>query len=231
MALPLGTKLSFFAPGSEYHGGPGGGRGVRQFKSGQHFDGGWQDDEQQGHGVLTTQEGTAYDGEWDAGQFHGHGRYQWQSGTVYEGQWSRGVKEGAGKLTQYNGNEQTGFTLVSTYEGQFRADERHGSGLYKVVKPTIGGLAVYEGEWAAGRREGVGTQRGTDGHVEISRYKNDLPVGEGARWLDPSLLKPGDFQGPVRLADGKEVEDIDESAAAAIAKALGVAAPTFPFHP
>ena len=75
-ALPLGKKLSFFTPDSEYHGGLGQGYGARHFSGGaskergQSYAGYWKDDEQEGKGQLTTHEGTKYDGEWSKGAFN-----------------------------------------------------------------------------------------------------------------------------------------------------------------
>ena len=59
-------------------------------------------------------------------------------------------------------------------------------------------------------------------------------VGEGVRFLDPSLLKaplPADGPSPIRIVDGKEAEEIDAEAAEKICASLGVPVPSFPFHP
>ena len=56
--LKLGEKLSFFTPDSTYHGGKGDGYGRRFFTCGQYFEGGWQDDEQEGPGTLKTDAGS-----------------------------------------------------------------------------------------------------------------------------------------------------------------------------
>ena len=80
---------------------------------------------------------------------------------MYTGQWVEGMQEGVGKLTLFSGN---------VYDGQWKANKRHGRGLYKVAKPTAAGLAVYEGEWVEDVRCGVGTIRGYDGHLEVSRF-------------------------------------------------------------
>ena len=115
--LALGERLSFFSDDSAYHGGPGEGWGKRQFYTcGQHFEGHWKDDEQEGQGTLKTSASTSYDGQWSAGEFHGLGTYTWASGTRYEGEWSEGKQHGQGKLTLYSGN---------VYDGAWRANKRH----------------------------------------------------------------------------------------------------------
>mmetsp|Transcript_34144 Transcript_34144/g.67981 ORF Transcript_34144/g.67981 Transcript_34144/m.67981 type:complete len:235 (-) Transcript_34144:272-976(-) len=219
---PIGPDVySPFTKASQYQGGPGGGHASREFKCGQHFEGYWKDDEQEGKGHLTTTAGSEYDGEWQAGKWHGKGTYKWQSGSVYAGQWVEGKKQGHGTLTLYSGN---------TYEGEWKADTRHGWGVYKVHRPTAGGCAVYEGEWANDQCTGRGTSKGFDGAVEINRYENGKRVGAGVRWLDPSRVKLGEATGPFRLTDGREGDLMEEAEAVAIAQEIGVPLPQLPFH-
>ena len=232
---PDGPDLySPFTRGSEYHGGPGGGNVERHFQCGMHYKGGYKDDEEHGQGKLTTDSGSSYEGNWQDGKYHGEGTYQWPSGSSYKGQWVEGRKEGRGAFTLYNGN---------VYDGDWVNDQRHGWGVYTVAKPTCGGLSIYEGEWVKDLRTGRGTTLGADAPgslgsataatLEISRYDDGKRVGEGVRWLDGSKFKaprPGDdpiFTGPWRLQDGREVEEIDDATADAIAKSLDLEVPTF----
>ena len=150
-ALPLGKKLSFFTPDSEYHGGLGQGYGARHFSGGaskergQSYAGYWKDDEQEGKGTLTTHEGTKYDGEWSKGAFNGAGSYTYQPyqssapmaqpQSTYTGQWQDSLKHGKGKLVLASGN---------SYDGQWKMNRRHGWGTYVVHAPTPAGLAAFE---------------------------------------------------------------------------------------
>ena len=233
--LPLGKKLSFFTPDSEYHGGPGAGFGIRHFSGGaiaergQSYEGQWKDDEQEGYGKLRTHAGTSYEGEWKAGEFHGEGTYVFQkygkaeASSVYAGQWSEGKKHGKGKLTLYSGN---------SYDGEWVQDKRDGWGLYTIANPTIGGLAAYEGEWVQDARTGRGISKGYDGHLEICTYKEGLRVGEGVRIVDESKLKKDDLKGPFALHEGKLGEEISLADAEAVAASLGFKSlPTFPWPP
>lgn len=240
--MPLGQKQSYFTPESTYHGGPGEGHGIRQFNSGQHFDGHWKDEEQEGRGSLTTKEGTSYHGDWSKGMMHGQGKYTFLANpkaggqaSGYDGEWSEGQFHGRGKLVLYSGN---------SYDGEWRKNKRNGWGIYRVAKPIVGGLAVYEGQWVDDARTGKGMSKGADGHIEVCIYENGLRVGEGVRILDPSLLHT--ITGPLlkgeaknfyktmflRLEDGIEKEEIEQSAAEAIAAKVGFGhLPTLPWPP
>lgn len=232
----LGETLSFFTPDSEYHGGPGEGKGNRNFTSGQKFRGYWRDDEQEGHGTLETKEGTAYDGEWKRGQMHGQGAYTYQhlrgdQASVYDGQWNESVYEGRGKLTMYNGN---------VYDGEWVNNQRQGWGLYVVAKPTPSGLAAYEGQFEADARTGKGISKGADGHLEICTYENGQREGEGVRLHDEGLLKEEQLEednpryiGLYRkLQDGQDVGEATREEAQAIAARVGFKAlPSFPWPP
>ena len=212
-----------YTPDSAYQGGPGGGHAKREYECGMRFDGHWKNDDEYGPGTLQVDTGSSYVGEWHAGLFHGEGKYAWASGSVYEGQWVEGRKEGRGKLTLYSGN---------TYQGEWVKDQRHGWGLYKVAKPTAGGIAVYEGEWVKDDRTGKGTTKGIDGALEINKYENGMRVGDGVRWLNASRLKANEPSGPFRLKDGKEIKGITATEAEGIAKSLGLPVPSVEgFHP
>jgi len=210
-----------FTKDSEYQGGPGSGHAVRHMQCGQDFDGYWKDDEPEGPGQVTTTAGSSYHGQWQVGKWHGEGTYKWPSGSSYSGQWVEGKKEGKGKQILYSGN---------SYDGEWKADKRHGWGLFTVAKPTTAGVVVYEGEWVHDLFTGKGTAKGVDGALEINRYQDGKRIGEGVRWLDPNRVKPGESTGPFRLTDGKEGEEIDPAEAEAIAQAIGVPVPQFPFH-
>lgn len=238
-SLPLGVKMTYFSADSTYHGGPGEGFGRRSFNSGQYFEGRWKDEEQEGRGTLVTNEGTSYEGDWQRGIMHGEGKYAFQKAegkfgnnatgqSGYIGQWSEGKFHGKGRRVLYNGND---------YDGEWKKNKRHGWGMYRVAKPTTGGLAAYEGEWVADARTGKGTSLGADGHLEVNIYENGIRKGEGVRILDMSLLK-----GPlkderayklphIRLMDGEEMEQLEPEQAEAIAAKIGVPLPSHPWPP
>eukprot|EP00933_Yihiella_yeosuensis_P016347 TRINITY_DN14002_c0_g1_i1.p1 TRINITY_DN14002_c0_g1~~TRINITY_DN14002_c0_g1_i1.p1 ORF type:complete len:1185 (+),score=271.31 TRINITY_DN14002_c0_g1_i1:52-3606(+) len=69
--------------------------------------------------------------------------YSWASGTKYEGPFVASQIEGRGKFFWKDG---------STYEGELHNGKRHGEGTFVA---TDGGTR-YEGQWAAGKRDGQG---------------------------------------------------------------------------
>ena len=247
-----------FEPGSEYHGGPGGGRVVRKFLCGMHYEGHYEDDQENGNGKLLMADGAWYDGEWKDGSFHGQGTQRTASGSVYIGQHCEGKRHGQGTLTL--AANQLGARI---YRGAFVDNQRHGWGSFTVEKPSRGGTAIYEGEWDHDQQTGRGYLLGADdpgcvdldgaATLEITRFVNGKKVGEGVRWCDPRKIvrdKKGApaneyrdprgqrvqlpqslFYGPWRLMDGKEAGEIDDRAATAIAKSLGLTVPSFPFAP
>ena len=166
-ALPLGVKLSFFTPDSEYHGGPGQGYGVRHFSGGakaergQSYQGYWKDDEQEGKGSLQTHEGTKYDGEWKVGAMHGEGTYAFQVRNSLPGCWClcvpcrRPFSTRAAhapcparwqKYRLVNKHQKR-----STYSGQWADGKKHGRG-----KLTLYSGNSYDGDWRDNKRHGWG---------------------------------------------------------------------------
>ena len=101
-----------------------------------------------------------------------------------------------------------------------------------VAKPTIAGLAAYEGEWVQDARTGRGISMGADGHLELCRYEDGKRVGEGVRILDESKLKASDLKGPFKLTDGKVCwDEISMAEAEAVAASIGFKSglPSFPW--
>eukprot|EP00804_Cyclotella_cryptica_P016739 CCRYP_002034-RA/>CCRYP_002034-RA protein AED:0.26 eAED:0.26 QI:348/1/1/1/1/1/2/131/940 len=81
---------------------------------------------------------------------------------------SQGKRTGKGTMT-YDGG--------AVYEGDFVDDVYEGYGKY-----TWEDMDEYEGEWKAGERNGKGIFRGGDGVVEYSMYENGKPIGDGISW-------------------------------------------------
>jgi len=247
-----------FEPASEYHGGKGAGEVERKFLCGMYYKGRYEDDHENGWGKWTTESGHTYEGNWKDGKQHGHGKYTTSSGSVYEGEWVGGKKEGQGCYTlaplaqvgtrEYRGAFETDqrhgwgvYTAQSptcsgilTYAGEWWRDKQTGRGY---------GLSAQE----------PGCCDLMASALDISRFDDGKKVGEGVRWMDPAkIVRNADgshsaeyrdpagsrvrlpkplYYGPWRLEDGVDVGEIDEAAAQAIAKRLGLTVPTFPFVP
>lgn len=80
----------------------------------------------------------------------------------------QGKRTGKGTMT---------YDAGAIYEGDFVNDLYEGYGKY-----TWEDLDEYEGEWKAGERNGKGIFRGADGVVEYSMYENGKPIGDGISW-------------------------------------------------
>jgi len=98
----------------------------------------------------------------------GGGRFDFDDGGSYVGDWSDGMANGYGVCSgpageaEFAGAWQQGFEI----SGVFRAGT------------TVGGGAVYEGQWLQGRRHGLGIDnRGMTGII-VSGGPGDFP-----RWL------------------------------------------------
>ena len=225
---PLGVKMTYFSADSTYHGGPGEGFGRRSFNSGQYL---------KARGRMRSNA--------RANEGMGMARQAWR-GQVCVSKGARKFGNNAtdnlatlangrrasfmwqGEASLYNGND---------YDGEWKKNKRHGWGMYRVAKPTTGGLAAYEGEWVADARTGKGTSLGADGHLEVNIYENGIRKGEGVRILDMSLLK-----GPlkdeqayklphIRLMDGEEMEQLEPEQAEAIAAKIEFLCQATPWPP
>lgn len=101
----------------------------------------------QGHHTVSFAIGDVYEGEWVNGRRHGKGKETVgiKGDVVYEGEWINNMRHGQGKLTYYNigfpaegGRDYiTGGTTAaaisghtSSYEGGFKADKKHGIGVF-----------------------------------------------------------------------------------------------------
>jgi len=69
------------------------------------------------------------------------------------------------------------FADGDVYEGEYKAGEREGHGVYRFASGT-----VYEGEWKADEKEGPGVFRYANGEVVSVFYKQNAPVGEAVMW-------------------------------------------------
>ena len=88
--------------------------------------------------------------------------------------------------------------------------------LWKSGSAYVGSSAK---EWKADWKEGRGTCKFANGDVEVSCFKADAPVGEGAMWS-------ADGQTAWRVQDGKRGESISLEEAARIAARVGEPVPS-----
>jgi hypothetical protein len=92
----------------------------------------------------------------------------------------------------------------SSYEGQWADGKYEGHGTFRGATGS-----AYEGQFVAGRYEGRGQYRYAGGHVEVSRWSDSKPVGEGAQWSADRRtawrLRDGEIAGEVSLEEARQI--------------------------
>lgn len=79
--------------------------------------GGFKCDKRHGRGTCFFKSGDFYQGEWDNGKMHGQGTLRYTSGDLYIGEWHDGLRSGKGTLNKANGDCYEGFWLDDKREG------------------------------------------------------------------------------------------------------------------
>ena len=134
--------------------------------AGCHYMGEMARDLPEGEGACNLAGGAMYSGGWVAGRPQGLGVLRHAGGASYEGSFEGGLRHGTGAWFDdedggEGGGEAGGGGLVGggvrggrRYEGEWRHDLMHGVG--RGVEAAAAGVQLYEGEHAAGRRDGRG---------------------------------------------------------------------------
>jgi hypothetical protein len=132
----------------------------------EYFTGEYRNDLPYGDGKRYYADGTKAIGTWDEqGKATDYIVFFYSSGVFYEGEISAGFPEGWGKYHSYLHDFH--------YEGELKADLRHGQGTYYY------GDTRYEGEWQDHQRHGQGTHTYADGRVYEGEWQENQPYGQG----------------------------------------------------
>eukprot|EP01048_Picozoa_sp_COSAG05_P010877 COSAG05_NODE_985_length_6290_cov_2.922953_1_plen_729_part_00 len=139
----------------------------------------------EGRHTVSSTDGTVYDGEFVRGVRHGQGKETVgiKGDAVYEGSWVNNMREGQGKLTYYDvglpgkggSSHATGGVaaattignILSTYEGEWKADKKHGIGVFTYSDGTW-----VKAKWIHGIQE-LGEPLESGGFVPSSRKHGD----------------------------------------------------------
>lgn len=104
------------------------------------------------------------------------------------GEWKLDRKDGKGKLTYAN---------HECYDGFFKDDLRHGQGTFQTL------VAVYDGDWIRGLREGHGVLTYKDGsYCYAGSWKSDIRHGEGKMTLNNVGYYEGSWANDLREGKG-----------------------------
>eukprot|EP00970_Alexandrium_tamarense_P008426 scaffold1597_cov181-Alexandrium_tamarense.AAC.2 len=92
----------------------------------------------------------------------------------YQGEFNEeGERHGYGIYISKNGNE---------YRGEWQHNCREGLGVVKIGNGNDGVCDVFEGQFEANKKNGIGVYHYTDGECDLSRYKDDIRIGDSLRW-------------------------------------------------
>ena len=141
---------------------------------------------------------------------HGQGSFTFnekgEGSSTYEGSWVQGVWDGEGHV-----NHGDSYS----YEGGWKANKKHGLGVWKLP-----GGDLYEGEFAEGMIHGKGTVQRTDGSSYSGEYSKNRMHGTGRQKFSngnvyDGLYVNGKFHGigAYTWADGHKYEGEFESGA------------------
>lgn len=155
--------------------------------------------DRQGHGMQVFPNGESYVGEWHKGKRHGVGRYHCSDGSTLIGTW----REGELVDPSYHGDTtadgvrcgrgQAFYPDGSRYNGEWKSDMRHGSGIMQVfsgdiysgaferdhfhgIGKLVHASSVFMGSFVAGKKHGRGVERFGDRVVE-GLWQNDTLEG------------------------------------------------------
>lgn len=163
------------------------GSGIFEYPSGDIFEGEWRNGwRADGFGVMRWPEGQ-YEGEWKHDRRHGSGKMRYANGDIFEGLWHNDSRvDGEGRTLYANGD---------VYQGEFVNDMRHGegtivySGAGLAVTQSQGDRFV--GNWAFDRRaDGLGTMHFADEAVYEGEWVAEMRHGMGKMVYGSSAQQP-----------------------------------------
>lgn len=140
------------------------GYGTMIYNSGAFYKGNWKEGHWHGNGILRTPNGDSYEGDFVYDCRHGRGIYKYENGDVYEGDFSSDKRHGKGTFL---------FQQGSMYRGDFAYGNFEGYGWYEFDE------GYYEGSWADGVYEGIGSLIYKDGSHYTGRFRGGAADGMG----------------------------------------------------
>lgn len=156
-----------------------------------------------GRGVCLYNNGMMYEGDWKRDKEHGIGSLMTadRKYLIYKGEWERGRMHGAGVYCYHdkiNNKRMLDIAGECRYEGEFKENFRHGTGMYVLPDGSVytgqwregfmngRGLfkwpdgSVYDGEWKDGKRHGLGLLKTSDGFTYDGAWIMNSMEGRGS---------------------------------------------------
>ncbi|XP_047390345.1 radial spoke head 10 homolog B-like isoform X4 [Sciurus carolinensis] len=116
------------------------------------YEGDWVYNIKKGWGIRCYKSGNIYEGQWEDNMRHGEGKMRWlTTNEEYTGSWERGVQNGFGTHTWFLKRiPNSQYPLRNEYIGEFVNGCRHGHGKFYYASG-----AVYEGDWVSNKKHGM----------------------------------------------------------------------------
>ncbi len=165
------------------------GKGVIDYKNGDHYEGEVQDSLAHGMGIMKYASTEVYRGAFANGKAHGHGVYLWSNGQTYEGAWQMDVAQGMGQMRFANGDQ---------YQGEVVAGLPHGAG---TMKYALGD--AYKGTFSSGKPDGQGSYEWKNGDKYTGHWKAGQKSGEGVFVWSSGDRWEGTYMADQQTASGK----------------------------
>jgi hypothetical protein len=177
-----------------------------EVKDGSTYLGQFEKGVREGIGYHRSRDNVSFLGEYVQGQKNGFGIEEFPAGVYYEGQFKNGVKNGIGKLVDPN----KGLVYIGEL-GEHSLPEGFGQFQTQDV--------YYIGHWRNGKRQGLGYQRQSNGHMYFGEWHSDLRQGRGYS-EDSTLEYKGTFMADV--PHGLGIAKINKTAAVVAEFSKGV---------
>ncbi|XP_047390343.1 radial spoke head 10 homolog B-like isoform X2 [Sciurus carolinensis] len=134
------------------------------------YEGDWVYNIKKGWGIRCYKSGNIYEGQWEDNMRHGEGKMRWlTTNEEYTGSWERGVQNGFGTHTWFLKRiPNSQYPLRNEYIGEFVNGCRHGHGKFYYASG-----AVYEGDWVSNKKHGMGRLTFKNGRVYEGLFSND----------------------------------------------------------
>ncbi|XP_058438421.1 radial spoke head 10 homolog B isoform X10 [Marmota monax] len=116
------------------------------------YEGDWVYNIKKGWGIRCYKSGNIYEGQWEDNMRHGEGKMRWlTTNEEYTGSWERGVQNGFGTHTWFLKRiPNSQYPLRNEYIGEFVNGCRHGHGKFYYASG-----AMYAGEWVSNKKHGM----------------------------------------------------------------------------
>nr|KAF6447676.1 hypothetical protein HJG63_012058 [Rousettus aegyptiacus] len=178
------------------------------------YEGDWVYNIKKGWGIRCYKSGNIYEGQWEDNGRHGEGRMRWlTTNEEYTGRWEQGIQNGFGTHTWFLKRiPNSQYPLRNEYIGSFVNGYRHGHGKFYYASG-----ATYEGEWVSNKKHGMGRLTFKNGRVYDGLFVDDHivefsnldaePTGYPDLPSDPALRS----QGPASSTSAEIIRKLDGS--------------------